>query len=791
VDLLTDIRFGARRLLRDRGFTCAAIVALGLGIAATNSAFAVVNGLFFRAMPFADPERVVELGQMSHLDLLDFRAAASTFEAMAGSDERPVILGDEARPAERRRAAFVSANTFALLGRPPALGRDFRAEDEREGAARVVLLGHDIWRTRYGADPQVVGRPVRIDGVPATIIGVMPAGFAFPQNAGLWLPLSALPATERGARQSRLLDGFGRLRPGTTHAQAMADLGRVDAVLARTYPDLRREAPPRVAPYRSGVTDTRAAIVFLLLFGVVGIVLLIACANVANLLLARAAARIRDVSVHMALGAGRWRIVRALLVESILLAFVAGLAALPLCVAVLRLLARALSSSATDAPPYWLEFPVDASVLAVLLATCLGTAIVFGLAPALHTSNVRFAGVLAEAGRTAIGHRRSRRWTAAIVATQLALAVVLLGGATAIVRNLVALGGVDPGVETNGLVRLTVDLPAVAYASAERRELFHRDLAERLGAIPGVRAALATAVPGRDAREMRVSAVTGGGDPGDRAFTAIVETGPGYFDVLGVGPHDGRALRNGDTSEAVVNERFAERYLGGRAPLGQAFRLDDEDVWRTVVGVVANVRQNVGQDVEPFEPVVYLPLTNTPFRTTILARADSDLTPVAAAVSRIVRDLDADVALSEVRTVSDDLANALWPQRFFGSVFVSFAAIAAILAAVGLAAVTAYATSSRTREIGLRVALGARPGQVWWFVTSGAARQLGAGLLVGTAGAAALGRVLPAFMFGTTAGDPLTLALVAVLLTCVGLLAAVVPARRALRVNPVTALRAE
>ncbi len=793
-DLARDVRFGARLLMKDRGFTLGAVVVLALGIAATNTVFTLVNGVLLRDLPFDDPDGVVEMGRISYPDWQDWQVRQRTFHGIGGSAERGASLSDEDRPAERFVMAFVSANTFALLGRRPTLGRDFREDDESPGAAPVVILGHDVWRTRYERRPDIVGRIVRVNGIPSVVIGVMPEGFEFPLNAKLWQPLTQLPPEARDDRGALSVDAFGRVRAGVRREQATADLRNMAAALAREYPDERRSLMPRVEPFRSGiggpVVEMMAA-----MMGAVLLVLLIACANVANLLLARAAVRTREVSVRMAIGASRWRVVRQLLVESLLLAAAAGSAALVLSAVGIRVFWNVVSQ-VPDPPPFWLRFPIDGQVFAFLAAVCLGTSILFGLMPALHTSKMSLAEVVNDGGRGTSGLRRSGRWTGMLVAGQLALALVLLTGAGIMMRNLLNLVRADAGVDTSRLLRVGVELPPAAYGSSEQRLLFYRRLDDRLASLPGVRAALASAIP-----------LSGGQGAGllfdgrpepparERPAVTVVTIGPRYFETLGAPIALGRGFVQDDglpgARAAIVNQRLVDVHFDGGPVLGRRIRVGADDDWLTIVGIAANVRQRrtVSGD---FDPVVYLPFAANPApRTLLLVRADAGVASASSLLRDTIRELDPDVPVFDVRTVDEQLAMARWGQRVFGSIFAIFAAIALVLAIVGLYAVTSYGVSQRTREIGVRVALGADARRIWWTVVRRGSIQLGAGVLVGGAGAAAVSGVLPAMLAGTSAMDLPTLVAVAALLLAAGLAACVIPARRAARLDPIAALRNE
>jgi predicted permease len=790
-----DLRLAARLLLKDRAFTAAAVLVLALGIASTSTVFTLVNGLLLRDMPFDEPDRVVELGEVSYRDLQDWRSAVRTLDAIEGVAERAMSISDDAGLAERVDGAYISANAFRLLGQRPALGRDFHADDDRDGALPVVILGHDVWRTRYQADPAVIGRSIRVNAVASTVIGVMPPGFRFREKAGLWQPLAMLPAPMRNARDEAQIDGFGRLRAGATVAQARTELGTIAASLARQFPDDSREVQPPVARYRMGLgADTLISVVFLLMLGAVGCVLLIACGNVANLLLARAAVRAREISVRLSLGATRGRIVRQLLVESALLAAMAGVAAFALSTASLRLFVQIFSNGVV-ALPYWLTFPMDFRVFAFLAAISLGTAIFFGLVPAMHASRPDLVNGLNETGRGSAGSRRSR-WTGALVVSQLALTLVLLAGAGGILGHLIKLTRTDAGVSTAGLVQASLDLRSPAYESSDARLLFYRDLDDRLAAVAGGRATLATAVPAGDAPEVGVLTDDRAAPEGRlRRNTSMVTVGRRYFQTLGIAVVKGREFDAGDAASdrrtVIVNERFVDVHLAGREPLGRRIRFGPEAEWLTIVGVVPNVRQNESDDAA-FDPGVYAPFRGeAPSGVSILVRTSSGTGSLAEALRQQVKALDPNIALYDIRTVDEALARSRWFPRLFGSMFTIFAAIALVLAMVGLYAVTSYSVAQRTHEIGIRLAIGAQARHVWWTVTGRTAKQLAVGVAIGGVGGVLVNDALPGILVGTSGGDPLTLVAVAALLVLVGVGACFAPARRAMRLDPVAALRAE
>jgi predicted permease len=813
--LWNDIRIAARVLLRERGVTLAAVAALALGIAATNTVFTIVNGALLKDMPFDQPDRIVVLGTraaqgnrgVSYADLRDWRERLRTFDGIAGFAQTTMNVSDEDRGAERLSGALVDASVFRLIGHAPILGRDFVPDDDRPGAQPVVVLGHAAWRNRYGSDPGVLGRTLRINGVPSVIIGVMAEGFMFPFRAEAWQPLGLLARDTRERRDMRTLGVVGRLRGGVTREQARNDLGIVLAGLAREHPATNAGLEPRVEEYRTLGVGEEIRVVFYALLGAVVFVLLIACANVANLLLARAADRAREVSVRMAVGASRWQIVRQLLVESLLLSVIAGVIGFGLSVVSVRLFTRAVTGTGE---PYWLDFTMDPGVFAFFAAVCLGTALIFGLAPALHTSGLNVSGTLNESGRSGTGTMRARRWAGALVVGQLALALVLLTGAGLMMRTFLAMFQLDTGIPTAGLVRMRLDLTEQKYPSAPDRVAFYQRLDERLASAPGLRATVASGAP-RDGAPAHELSIDGRRNPEGtpRPTVTFMTIGRRYFDTLGARAVRGRDFGVGDGASepiGIVNERFAELHFPNEDPIGRRIRLTPTggpptgplaaDVGEReirIVGVAPNIRQrDPGGTIDAFDPIVYVPYASNPLPfATILVRSEADGGVVAAQLRQQVAALDPDLPVFDVMTLDEALASDRWPLRVFGGMFGIFALVALVMATVGLYAVTSYSVAQRTREIGVRVALGARAREIWLVITRRAAVQLAIGLLVGMAGAVGMGRLLQGILVRVSATDPVTLTLVPAVLVLVGFVACLIPARRAMRLDPVAALRHE
>jgi putative ABC transport system permease protein len=805
-----DLRYAARTIVKQPGFTATIIATLALGIAVNTTVFTIVNAAVLRPLPFPDVERMVTLSvsnvgnaqepnaDVSYLDFQEWQTAQSTFTDMQATRERGVDIADDEHPAARVNAAYVSWNTFSMIGQPPALGRDFTQTDDRTGGPPVVILGGNLWRARYGADASILGKTIRVAGVPSTVVGIMPPGFGFPDNSELWLPLVALPESDKAPRNRRVLDALGRLRPGVSIEQATTDLAGIMSSLAERYPDTNRNTAPLVA--RVGIAPPMVAVMFALL-GAVGFVLLIACANVVNLMLARAADRSRDVAVRLAMGASRWRIVRQLLVESLFLAAAGGVCGLGLSYAGVQIFRNLPPESA---PPYWVQFTMDTTVFAFLVALCVGSAVACSLAPAWHAARPDLATTLNDISRATAGSRNRRRWMGTLVVIQVALALVLLTGAGLMMRNFLGLVRTDPGVETGGLIQMTLDLRR-ADDTRERRLLFLNQLDERLASAPGVGVALASQAPMGDAllRRFRIEGSAISSNASSPPVSLVV-VGERYFDVVGVPVIAGRTFTASDlqptADTVVVNERFASMYFQNQSAVGQRVLLtatqstnaSAESVrWANIIGVVGNVRQRLLPSRE-FDPVVYQPYAQDPPQMIrVITRSAFASSGIIPFVQEQVRTLDADRPLFAVGTVNEALARQFWPQRLFGSMFTIFASIAMLLATCGLYAITSYAVSRRTREIGVRVALGADSRKVWWAVTGTTLRQLSIGVVLGTAGAAAIATVLPAFLVGSGSGNILVLAGVVLVLVGAGIAASTVPARRAMRLDPTVALQSE
>lgn len=820
-DFAADVRFALRLLASDKRFTIAAVVALGLGMGVTGSVFALIDAALIRPLPFADAEPLVGLdittrdGRSLALTRDEYRAldaAVTNVEGIGVTLNGVMNVSDTGRSPERLRGTFVSGNLPDLLRVTPALGRGFLAEDTQPGATPVVLLGHGVWTSRYASDPAVVGRTIRINHVPTTVIGIMPEGFSYPFVSEAWQLLSASPELVRASASGRLLRGaFARLKDGVEPSRAEQEL--IAAARPLLAGAVERPGAVRIAmtPLKRGYTQGVKA-PLLTFLGAVVVVLLVACANVANLLLARAATRAREMAVRASLGASRGRLVRQLLVECLVLAVLGGALGMLIARYGAHTMSVAFSPIEPGAAvgalrPFWLDLSVDGSMLAFAGMVCLVATLFFGLVPALHVARVDVNAVLRDGERGA-SSRRARRWTSIFVVSEVALTLVLLAATGLMWRSFYALYNRDIGVDPTGLVTMRLTLPAESYDTAEKRRIFMSRLEDTLAGAPGVDAfAFAASLPFTFAVPSRTVAVDGRTvAPGALPPTAsYLSVGTSYFDTLRLPLRRGRGFteRRGVAggTEAVVDERFASVFfpeghaIGGRirleraAPAGVAAP-GAPAPWLTIVGVAPTI-VTTRPGIEP-APTVYAALGDEPDPATtfsLVVRTDRDASLTVAALRDRVRTLDPDLPLYALETLEAVVAQQRAPHRLVGRWFGVIALITLVLSAVGIWGVTAHGIAQRTREIGIRVALGARSSQIVWLFARSTGALLAIGLLIGGAGALLAGPLLSAFLVGVTGRDPLTLVTVAALLSTVALAAAVIPARRASRVDPVAALR--
>jgi putative ABC transport system permease protein len=808
--VLQDLRFTFRLIAKERWFSAVAVVVLALGIGVNAIGFTIVNAAFLRGLPFKDSNRLYMVAwqarsgsrsNLSHAELQDWRAQSRTFAGLAAFSNITMNISDDRALPEQARGAWLTANAFGVLGQQPLLGRDFAPGDDRSGAEPVAIVSYRVWKNRYGSDPKVLGQSLRLNGQPATIIGIMPDGMNFPSNTEVWAPFIPTEAQQR--RNTRPLSVFGRLRDGAARAEAQTELNGIAQRLAVTYPERNKDLiGARVETFTERYVGGPARIVFLTMMGAVSFVLLIACANVANLVVSRSAHRAREIAVRIAMGATRWRVVRQLLLESVVLGCIGGSIGLFLATSGVRLLDAAVQD---PDKPYWIIFSVDYAVFGYVAAICVLTGVLFGLAPALHVSKTNINDVLKEGGRGSAGSRRVSWLSGIMVVVELALTIVLLAGAGLMIRSFMKLYILDIGIRTDHLMTMRMQLPATKYATPEARRAFFERLEPRLAAIPGVEAvAVTTGVPPLDGGERLLEidgpARTSDGRP---VFVGTVTISPRFFEVVGVPIVRGRNFRDMDgapgSETVIINERLAAQFFAGEDPVGRRLRFtrreptagEPPDIWRTIVGISGRIRHGSPRDAS-VNAVVYIPYRQeSPAAASLLVRSQLPPGSVMDAVRRDVQAIDQDQPVFTIQTLDQMLAQDRWPFRVFGGLFAIFAVIALVLSSVGLYAVMAYSVTQRTQEIGVRMALGAEGRQMSWLILKRGLVQLAMGLTLGLAGALALSRVLRTVLVQITPTDPVTFVAITLLLTVVSIAACVLPARRATRVDPLAALRAE
>jgi putative ABC transport system permease protein len=803
--LFEDIRFGVRTMAKNPSFTLVAVVALALGIGASATVFAITNGVLFKSMPFVS-DRILYLantnvsrGQnrlgLSYPEFRDWRTQAKSFDAMGAYRFSVANLSDKSGVPSRFNVAEISANTFSMIGQKPVLGHDFTADDEKAGAAPVTILGYGIWENRYGKSAGILGQSIRINDVPTTVIGVMQRDLKFPIDAELWTAL--VPKADAEKREVRSLRAFGEMAPGITEKLAGAEMETIARNLEKEYPATNQGIRPVVHSFSEEFNGGDVRVLLAALMGAVAFVLLIACANVANLLLARAVDRSREVSIRIALGAGRWRIIRQLLVESVMLSVVGGVLGWLISIWGLRV----FDASVRDRIPSWMNFSMDYRGFAYLAAVSVGTGLLFGLAPALRLSKLDVNTSLREGGRGSSGGPRARYLSALLVITEMALAVVLLAGAGLMIRSFLNIYQTNVGVNTKNVLVMRLFLPEAKYPRAEDQIAFHQRLKARLDALPGVEvSSIATTMP--TGGSMNFPYELEHSQPVDekrRPTISALVISPDYFRAMDLRALRGRAFADADgvagaPPVTLVNQRFAEKFWPGDDPVGKRLRIfngKDPEPWLTVVGVVPNVLQN-DISVREHDPIIYLSYRHKPQRDmAIMARTRVPPGTLGTAFRREVQAVDEDMPLFALRTMEERIALNYWAQQIFGTLFAIFAGIALALASVGLYAVIAHSVSQRTQEIGVCMALGASGQNILQLIFSQGIKQLAIGLAIGLTAAFGLTRVLSSLLVQVSPTDPMTLAMVAFVLAAASTLGCLIPARRAMRLDPVQALRNE
>jgi putative ABC transport system permease protein len=796
-NLIQDIRYGLRVLSKSPGFTLVAVLTLALGIGANTAIFSVVNAVLLRPLPYRDAGRLTALyltnsraefeWPLPPAGYLSLKRQNHVFEGFAALSNKgwPANLTGAGEP-ERLQGFQVSADLFRVLGVEAAQGRTFLDEEDRPGNNRVVVISNELWRRRFGGAPDLVGRNVTLNGEPHTVVGVMPPDFRFLTKTDVWTTLAFTPAEEQDG-QSNYLIGVGRRGAGVSIEQARAE---VENLTRARVGDPAADLRATLKPLQSLITqDVRTML--LTLFAAVGFVLLIACANVANLLLARAGARRRELAVRAALGAGRLRLARQLLVESAMLALAGGACGLLLASWCTHLLLAGLPESLAAANAHVAGLRLDSTALAFTLGLSLLTTVVFGLAPAWQASRVNLNESLKEGGRGGAQGARRARLRSWLVVAETALAMVLLAGAGLMVKSFWRLNQTDPGFDPAGVLTAQVDPSGDRYKEFPQVVGFYGQLLERVAAVPGVRHV--GIINSLDAT-MPVSVDEHAPVPPERRPQASTNQVSGdYFRAMGIPLRRGRFFDDRDVKQApavvIIDETLARKQFAGEDPVGKHLKVGDTS--REIVGVVgATRRYNLGE--EPF-PRAYLPYRQENWGSmTLVVRAQSgDPTALAPAVRRELAAVDKDQPIHSFKPLEESVAGWVTPQRFTTTLLAGFAALAAALAAVGIYGVMSYTVTQRTHEIGVRVALGARGRDVLRLVVGRGMLLTLAGVGIGLAASLALTRLLKSLLFGVSETDPLTFALVALLMTAVALLACLVPARRATKVDPMVALRYE
>ncbi|HEX9000264.1 MAG TPA: ABC transporter permease [Blastocatellia bacterium] len=806
--LWQDLRYGVRMLLKKPGFTLVAIATLALGIGANTAIFSVVNGVLLKPLPYHQPEQLIRLFEssqsqpkfpMAQGNFQDYRAQNSTLSGLALYTRRDQELSQDDKP-EQLAALGITAGYFELLGVQPLLGREFRREDELPESSPSVILSHALWQRRFNSDSGIIGKAVTLSGRPHTIIGVMPPGVqhvggdyrSMPhgETVDVWGPLQMPVQAGRGGH---FCNAIGRLKPGVSVAQASTDLNVIAARLAQQFPNTNEGFRIAVKPLHEEIVG-RSQTMLLVLLGAVFFVLLIACVNVANLLLARATAREREIAVRAAVGAGRWRIVRQLLTESLLLALISS--------AVGMLLAQwaidALSTLGPEQLPRLQAVSIDGRILLFTLGLTLLTGLLFGLAPALQAGQVNLNELLKEGGRSGVGQRQ-RRLRDALVVVEVALALVLLVGAGLLIRSFWKLQQADPGFNPERVLTASLSLPNARYGDAPKVTAFQQQLLERVAALPGVQSAgLTSDLPWTGYDENAGFTIEGKTfPPNDGAGGRYHFVSEDYFRTVGVPLVAGRFFNANDKLKSpnvvLINRAMAELYWPGESAVSKRFTFNSqpkEKDWYTIVGVVGDVKDFPNSPAAV--PAFYWPTVQQAPRQVILAvRGSANPLSLVEAVRNEVRALDKDLPLAEIKSLETVAATALASQRFTLWLVGFFAGTALLLAAMGIYSVLSYLVAQRTQEIGVRMALGAQFGDVLKLVVRQGMTLVLAGVTLGVIAAFGLTRLMKGLLYQISATDPLTFGAIALLLGGVALLACYLPARKAAKVDPLVALRYE
>ena len=799
-----DIRYAVRVMLRTPLFTATVILSVAIAIAANATIFTVVNAVMIRSLPFTEPNRIMQVAEKndklnlptfaaSVLNFISWREQTQSFEQLAGVGFATFTLTGNGEP-EQLSGNHLSPALTHVLGTKMLAGREFTADEEKPGGAAVAIIGEGLWKRRFASDPALVGRTISLDGLPTTIVGIAPASLKLIGNGDVYTPLTIDPANE--LRLNHVIIVFGKLKPGVTPQQAQAEMDTISARVGKQYPEVRYWGIHLLSLFDTFVAPDLKTGLLVLLVAVV-FVLLIACANIANLLLARAATRQKEMAVRTALGATRGRLIRQLLVESVALSILGGGAGLLGAVGAVRVLTRSLPAGTLP-----VDVTVDSNVLWFGFALTIATGLLFGLAPAWRIATVKTNDMLKEGGRGSTGGIRT--WLRdSLAAGEVALAAVLLIGAGLLVQSLANLQRVQLGFDSEKLITFQLAPPVPQYPLADKGPEFYHSLIENLQAIPGVKsAAVCSGIPfgaGNYTRHPMITTEASVLPPGTAVPIDWRSVSNGYFDTMRIPLLRGRAFTDADVKTSqlvmVVSQSTAQKFFGDADPIGRALRPSAKpEIAFTIVGVVGDVRD---QALNQQTPTLYYaipqrgswPLMDVVVRSE--AGAGGSPESLLPSIRQRIHDLDASLALANVNTMDQWLSNSAAQPRLNTVLLTAFAAVALLIAAIGIYGVLAYSVNQRTREIGLRMALGATPRSVLQLIVSQGMKVVLIGVGIGLAGGLALGRAVSSLVFGVQVRDPATFSLVAVVLTAVALAACIIPARRAARVDPMVALREE
>jgi predicted permease len=802
---LRDIRYAFRSLVHDAGVSTIVILCLSLGIGVNATLFSVIDGVLIQPLPYAEPDRLVILtgsnerrgireAGVSYADLRDFKERTTALAAIAATSGRTLALTEGVEP-ERLLGSAISWDLFPILGVAPILGRHFNAEDDVPNAEPVVMLSHEVWQRRYQGDPSIVGRSVSVNGRPHTVAGVMPPKFSFPEQQKLWVPLGPIVSGED--RSARGLFTFGRLKPDADLTRAREDLKAISSALAREYPGSNQDWVTSAGALADEFVPDDVRLVLWTMMGAVTIVLMIACANVANLMLARASGRQREFCVRAALGAGRGRLIKQLLIECVIL----GLASAPLGLAIAYVGVWLLDQAVPPGQvPYYIHWEISARGIGYTIAVSALTGVVFGLAPALQAGRLNLQEALRDGARGSGQSGKRARLRNTLVVLEVAMALVLLIGASLFVRSFLNLQSASPGFDTRPLLTARFFMSGEAYATDDLKAQRVEDILRRIETLPGVTSAFASNFVPLDAGGGSGRAIVDGRSvpPGEEPAILFTAVTPHIYRTMGMTVLKGRDFTDneglGKTPVAVINETMARKLWPDADPIGRRFRLVERDAseWFTVIGVGPDIRMFDMDDDTPDFSVAYVPYRfSGPANVGVTVRTDGDPAGLGGAVRNAIRSADSSLPIFNVRSMEDLRKEGFWQFRLFGFMFGIFGAAALFLAGVGVYGVLSFSVSQRTQEMGVRIALGARQADVLGLVVRQGLTLAGIGVLVGLLGAFGITRVIRSLLYNVTPTDPISFGGVAAFLAIIAVLASYLPARRATNVDPIVALRNE